>query len=113
MSEAEVTPRFKIERVRSRSHLDRLKTLPCSITGCKRQPVDPHHLKCSPEGGGSVVAGDNWAVPLCRYGHHDAAAPDGVHRTGNEVAWWVRHGLNPLAIARHHAEVSRALGLLP
>lgn len=112
MNEFQVTPMFKTKRVRSRKHLERLKMMPCSIPGCKGQPVDAHHLKCGPEGGGSVVASDIWAVPLGRWCHHDAIAPDGVHRTGNERDWWARHGLDPLAIAEHHAAVSRALGIL-
>ncbi len=97
----EVVTRFKIARVRSPRHLARIKTLRCSIPGCKGQPVDPHHLKCGPEGGGSVVAGDQWAVPLCRYGHHDAAGRDGVHRTGKEAEWWARHGIDPIKWAEH------------
>lgn len=115
---SEVTTRFKAERVRSRRHLDRIKNLPCCIPLCRRGPVDPHHLKCGPEGGGTVRASDIWAVPLCRM-HHDAAYPRSVHsgrdlrdRPCSEVGWWAAMHLNPLAIARAHAEASRALGIL-
>lgn len=108
----EVTPNFKQPRVRSKAHLARIKTLPCSIPGCKGQPVDPHHLKIGPEGGGTVVASDIWAVPLGRWCHHDAAAPDGVHRTGKEAEWWAKHNLDPIALAKHHADVSRRMGIL-
>lgn len=113
MNDVEVITRFKPVRVRSPAHIRRIRTLPCSIPGCKGQPVDPHHLKCSPEGGGTVVASDIWAVPLGRWCHHDAAATDGVHATGREADWWGKHGLDPIAIAERHAEASRCLGILP
>lgn len=93
---------LKQPRIRDRGHLDRLKTLACSIPGCRRGTIDPHHIKCGPEGGGSVVASDSWALPLCRWGHHDAEAPDGVHRTGDEALWWAKHGLDPIALAQGH-----------
>jgi hypothetical protein len=46
-------------RLRSPVHLRRLMTLRCTIPGCSGWPVDPHHLKCGPEGGGSVRASSN------------------------------------------------------
>jgi len=46
-----------------------------------------------------VTAGDDWVVPLGRYCHHDAAARDGVHKTGDEVSWWERQGIDPIALA--------------
>ena len=109
----EVQPRFKAERVRSEKHLARIKRQRCSIGNCWGKPVDAHHLKCGPEGGGSVVASDCWAVPLCRWGHHVASARDGVHSTGDERAWWTKHGIDPIALAEYYAETSRAMGLLP
>lgn len=95
----EIETRFKTKRVRSRRHLDWVKSLPCSVPGCKGSPVDPHHIKIGPEGGGTVRASDRWVVPLGRFCHHDAAAFDGVHRTGNEAAWWARHSIDPVSLA--------------
>lgn len=95
---SDVVTRFKVPRVRSPKHLARLKTLPCCICGSRVQ-VDPHHLKIGPEGGGTVTASDRWTVPLGRFCHHDAAAPDGVHRTGREADFWARHAIDPLALA--------------
>lgn len=110
---SEVTTRFKTPRVRSRRHLDRLKTLRCSFPLCRRGPVDPHHLTCSPQPKArGLTAGDDWAVPLCRV-HHDAAYPRSVHSTGREADWWAQLGIDPIALAEHHAAVSRAMGLLP
>lgn len=86
-------------RLRSPLHLKRLRTLPCSVPGCRGWPVDAHHLKCGPEGGGTVRASDNYAVPLCHFGHHVAGAKDGVHATGREADWWHAKGLDPLSIA--------------
>jgi hypothetical protein len=37
---------------------------------------------------------DEFTVPLCR-GHHRE-----LHQAGNEVAWWKKHNIKPLEIAR-------------
>jgi hypothetical protein len=39
-------------------------------------------------------ASDEFAVPLCR-SHHRA-----VHRAGDEKAWWMQAGIDPIKIAR-------------
>lgn len=91
---------LKTERIRVPAHGAWLRTLPCSIPGCRGAPVDNHHLTCSPEGKGrGIRAGDNWQVPLCRNRHHLASALDGVHRDGNERAWWEAKRIDPLALA--------------
>jgi hypothetical protein len=112
MDVTEVEPRFKVKRIRSAKHLAWIRSLDCSIPGCRRQPVDPHHLKCGPEGGGTVVASDCWAVPLCRWVHHDAISPSAVHATGDEAGWWRSRGIDPIALARSLAARSQALGQL-
>ena len=110
---SEVTPRFKQGRVRSRRHLDWVKTLPCSVPGCPNRTIDPHHLTCSPQPKGrGLRAGDNWVVPLCRI-HHDAAYPEGVHHKGDERAWWEARCADPIRIAERLASISRAAGRLP
>jgi hypothetical protein len=81
-------------RIRSRDHMAYIRSLPCSVPGCRREPVDVHHLTCSPEPKArSLKAGDNWTVPLCHGLHHVAQARDGVHRAGNERAWWAAGAL--------------------
>jgi hypothetical protein len=45
---------------------------------------------------------DEFTVPLCA-GHHDA-----VHKTGDERAWWARHGIiEPLKFAERLWAASR------
>lgn len=105
---SEVVTRFKQPRLRSPAHLAWIRTLRCCVRGCYF-PSEPHHLKCGPQGGGSVVAGDDWAVPVCRQ-HHDAAYPDGLHRHGREMVWWHSKGLDPIAIASWLAFLSRCHG---
>lgn len=86
-------------RLRSPPHLKRLRGLPCSVPGCGGWPVDAHHLKCGPEGGGTVRASDNYTVPLCRWTHHLAISPAAVHAVGREIDWWRAKNLDPLSIA--------------
>jgi hypothetical protein len=48
---------------------------------------------------------DEFTVPLCN-AHHDS-----VHRTGEERAWWARHGiLDPLKFAARLWAASRQAG---
>lgn len=108
----DVETRFKTPRLRSKRHLDRLKTLPCSIPGCKGQPVDPHHVTFAQPSAKGLKVSDEFTVPLCHWRHHDPRSMASVHFVGNEREWWARHGLDPIAIAEHHATVSRALGIL-
>lgn len=114
---SEVTPNFKVARVRSRRHLDWIATLPCSVPGClprHRETVVPHHLTCSPEPKArGLKSGDNWTLPLCAAVHHGPGIAGSLHDAGDERAWWARHGLDPIAICERLAAVSRAMGLLP
>jgi hypothetical protein len=111
---SEVVTRFKQPRVRSRRHLDRIATLPCSVPGCptwRRETVVPHHLTCGPEPKGrGIKASDIFACPLCF--HHHLGSDEAVHARGDELAWWGELGLDPIAIASWHAFLSRKLGLL-
>lgn len=102
---ADVVSNFKTPRVRDRRHIERIKELPCSFPLCRRGQIDPHHLKCGPEGGGSVRASDSYAVPLCRT-HHDAAYARSVHsgkdirgRDCNEAGWWAALNIDPIKLA--------------
>jgi len=44
---------------------------------------------------------DEFTVPLCAV-HHDQ-----LHQTGDEPAWWGRHGIEPLKVARELWETRR------
>lgn len=95
----DVTPRFKVERIRSKAHLARIRTLPCCIPGCHGQPVDAHHLTHAEPKARGLKSGDNWTVPLCHTIHHTAQTGDGVHARGNERGWWASWGIDPIALA--------------
>lgn len=61
-------------RLRSRDHLDWLKTLPCLACGC-RPPCDPAHLRFNHaepvhKGAAGLQPPDDKAVPLCRDCHN-------------------------------------------
>lgn len=110
----EVETRFKQPRVRSRTHLDWIRTLRCCIPDCKGQPTIAHHLTCSPEPKArGLKAGDDWAVNLCEPIHHSAQSDRGVHYGGDERAWWAAHEIDPIFYARRLASLSRAAGRLP
>jgi hypothetical protein len=81
------TPR----RIRDRDHVNSVAKQPCLV--CGRRPADAHHLQFaqSPTLGRKVS--DEFTVPLCR-GHHRE-----VHRYGDELAWWVKTGIEPTAAA--------------
>ena len=70
------------------------------MPGCKRSDVIAHHLTIAQPKGRSIKAGDQWTVPLCEGMHHAQAAPDGVHRDGDERRWWAKHGVDPLSLAQ-------------
>ena len=90
----DVSPNFKVARVRSPGHLSHLRTLPCSIFGCFDQLIEAHHLTCSPDRKArGLKAGDNWGVPLCRF-HHRA-----LHQAGAESKWWTEQGIAPVPLA--------------
>jgi hypothetical protein len=79
-------------RYRNKEHLRLVAQNACLI--CGRKPSDPHHLGfMQPRALGRKVS-DEFAVPLCRT-HHRAA-----HRAGDERAWWVQVGIDPVEVAR-------------
>lgn len=88
-----------LTRLRSRRHLDRIKTLRCCVPGCRGWPVDPHHLLFVQPRAMSLKVGDQNVVPLCRWTHHLASSRAGVHATGDERAWWAARGIDPIALA--------------
>jgi ERF superfamily len=79
-------------RLRDKAHLKFVASQPCLI--CGRSPVDAHHLRfAQPRAMGRKVS-DEFTVPLCRTHHRDN------HSFGDEVAWWEKRAIDPLATSR-------------
>jgi hypothetical protein len=88
---------MRCTRQHARSHLAWLKTLPCLISGT-RKDVEAAHIRYAEPVYGKRLTGmgekpsDRYAVPLSRLFH------DEQHR-GNERAFWAHHGIDPLFVA--------------
>jgi ERF superfamily len=79
-------------RHRDKAHLKFVASHPCLV--CGRSPADAHHLKFTqPRAMGREVS-DEFTVPLCRVHHRD------LHSVGDEVAWWERRAIDPIATSR-------------
>jgi ERF superfamily len=79
-------------RLRDKAHLKFVASQACLV--CGRSPADAHHLRFTqPRAMGRKVS-DEFAVPLCRTHHRDN------HRFGDEVAWWERRAIDPIATSR-------------
>lgn len=90
----------KDRRVRDKTHLDYVRSKPCVI--CGRTPVHAHHLRFAQRRAMGLKVSDEFTVPLCSI-HHDE-----IHRTGDERAWWARHGIiEPLKLAEKFWAQSR------
>jgi hypothetical protein len=79
-------------RLRDKAHLKFVASQPCLI--CGRSPADAHHLKFTQPKAMGLKVSDEFTVPLCRIHHRD------VHSVGDEVAWWERRAIDPLATSR-------------
>jgi hypothetical protein len=79
-------------RVRDREHVKSVAKQACLI--CGRCPADAHHLRFAQARALGSKVSDEFTVPLCR-GHHRE-----LHRSGNEVAWWEKMGIDPTISAR-------------
>jgi Rad52/22 family double-strand break repair protein len=80
------------KRLRDKAHLTFVASQPCLI--CGRLPCDPHHLRFAQPRAIGLKVSDEFTVPLCR-GHHRE-----LHQAGNEVTWWEKRNIEPLAIAK-------------
>ena len=90
----------KEKRVRDKDHLGFVAKQPCLI--CGRKPAHAHHLRFAQPRAMGLKVSDEFTVPLCN-AHHDA-----LHRTGDERAWWARHGIiEPLKFAARLWAASR------
>ncbi len=98
-------PSPKERRLRDKAHLAFVASQPCLV--CGRRPSHAHHLRFAQPRALGLKVSDEFTVPLCN-GHHDE-----LHRTGDERAWWARHGIiDPLKFAaRLWAASSRQEGL--
>ena len=72
-----------------------LRKLPCTI--CRTvHAVEAAHIRFGLTGIGRKPD-DARAVPLCAVCHR--VGPASQHATGDEQAWWARHGIDPLKLA--------------
>ena len=79
-------------RLRDRDHLKYVAQHVCLV--CGRTPCDPHHLRFTQNRALGRKVSDEFTVPLCRGHHHE------LHRHGDELAWWGKRGIEPVAAAR-------------
>jgi hypothetical protein len=82
----------EVRRHRDKAHLKFVASQPCLV--CGRSPADAHHLRFTqPRAMGRKVS-DEFTVPLCRTHHRDN------HSSGDEVTWWGRRAIDPVATSR-------------
>jgi hypothetical protein len=89
-------------RLRDKAHLKFVASQPCLI--CGRSPADAHHLKFTQPRAMGLKVSDEFTVPLCRVHHRD------VHSVGDEIAWWERRTIDPLATSRALWSSTRRIG---
>jgi ERF superfamily len=80
------------KRHRDKNHLKFVASHPCLV--CGRSPADAHHLRFTQPRAMGLKVSDEFTVPLCRTHHRDN------HRFGDEVAWWGRRAIDPVATSR-------------
>jgi hypothetical protein len=79
-------------RHRDKTHLKFVASQPCLV--CGRSPADAHHLRFAQHRAMGRKVSDEFTVPLCRAHHRDN------HSFGDEVAWWERRAIDPIATSR-------------
>jgi hypothetical protein len=79
-------------RHRDKGHLKFVASQPCLV--CGRSPADAHHLRFTQLRAMGRKVSDEFTVPLCRTHHRDN------HTFGDEVAWWERRAIDPVATSR-------------
>jgi hypothetical protein len=79
-------------RHRNKAHLKFVASQPCLV--CGRSPADAHHLRFTQLRAMGRKVSDEFTVPLCRTHHRDN------HSMGDEVAWWERRAIDPVATSR-------------
>lgn len=88
-------------RHRNKSHLRFVASQPCLI--CERSPSDAHHLRFAQPRAMGRKTSDEFTVPLCRMHHRDN------HRHGDELAWWKRTAIDPVAISQKLWRTTRSI----
>lgn len=88
-------------RRQERDHLAYIRSLPCCISGLRRNTEAAHVRYADPAyGKGKTPMGskpdDRWTVPLSP--EHHRTGEDAQH-SDNEKSWWERHGIDPLGVA--------------
>ncbi len=92
----------EVRRLRDKTHLKFVASQPCLI--CGRSPADAHHLRFTQPRGMGLKVSDEFTVPLCRIHHRD------VHSHGDELAWWKRRAIDPVATSRMLWVSTRGIG---
>ncbi len=89
-------------RLRNKAHLKFVASQPCLV--CGRSPADAHHLKFTQPRAMGLKVSDEFTVPLCRAHHRD------LHNSANEIIWWERRSIDPVATSRVLWSSSRGIG---
>jgi Protein of unknown function (DUF968) len=80
----------KTERLRSPRHLAWVRSLPCSVPGCRGEMVQAHHVR---KGAGvGMKPADRYAAPVCIEHHTEG-------HTGGWRTFEARYGVDLSAIA--------------
>jgi hypothetical protein len=80
----------KTERLRSPRHLAWIRTLPCSVPGCRGGMIEAHHVR---KGAGvALKPSDRNCIPICLPHHSDG-------HQGGWRSFEVKHGVDLSAIA--------------
>ncbi len=93
----------KLRRFRDKEHLRFVSKQPCTV--CGRQPCEPHHIRFAQPRAISRKVSDEFTVPLCRLHHRE------IHRRGDEAAWWLEYGTDPMPIALRLWQQTRGIGI--
>lgn len=83
---------------RNEAWLNRIRGLPCLCCPHGRQttPTRAHHPKGLFQRTMGVRISDLLCMPICDQHHTDK--PDALHKHGDELAWWKRHGVEPYGV---------------
>jgi len=87
---------FKVRRVRSLAHLNRVRGMYCLV--CGNPPRNhAHHITYSEKSGMGLKVGDQWTVPLCPICHHE------LHTCKyGEKLFWIQNGIDPIEKAKEY-----------
>lgn len=80
---------------RNAAWLARVRQMPCLCCPHGRQtsPTRAHHTRGLFPRTMGVRVSDLLCLPLCDW--HHTTGPDALHKSGDELGWWKRHGAEP------------------